>query len=153
MYMYNNFSLCCSKIPELLIYRLPFASVRFKKSTKNDWTCSVSAQLSICVIWRRRIVRNLERWHEGWHRTQHDPSLMVKLLWPTGYVYTTVRRSGFKWISVKCGLIVIRTHLKQGHSAQNVTRYTMWNGVLSVIQSAMVPILICATITGDAELS
>ncbi len=42
---------------------------------------------------------------------------------------------------------------KQGHSAQNVTRYTIWNGVLSIIQSAMVPILICITITGYAELS
>lgn len=49
------------------------------KTHRNDWTCDISAQLSLCLTWRRRIVRNLERWHGAQKDgTKHS---MIPCIW------------------------------------------------------------------------
>lgn len=145
----------CFKTLELSIHRLSSPTVPVNKDHYNAWTCSVSAQLSLCVMWRRRIVRNLARCAKTlaqsttWSRAigQMNVAQWRRSTQQNRTAWLLQRNLSEMWANCNSDA----PH-KQGHGAQNMTRYTIWNGVLSIIQSAMVPILICITITGSAEL-
>lgn len=68
---------------------------------------------ALCVIWRG-----------GMERTKRSmiSTYLVKLTWPTG----SVQHGCFKGISVKCGLIVIRTHLINKGAAPRMWHDVKW---------------------------
>ena len=77
-------------------------------------------RLSLCVIWRRHIVRIF---FERWHRTHHDAFGQIDVAHWLGLHNSAARLLqrilGEKWANCNSDA----PH-KQGHSAQNVTRYT-----------------------------
>lgn len=147
----------CLKTRELNIHRLSSATVPVNKD-HSKWLdmqrfCTIEplcylAANALCVIWRggterQRMAQNTARSHAiGQINVAHRLGLHNSAAWMLQTILSEM------WANCNSDA----PH-KQGHSAQNVTRYTIWNGVLSIIQSAMVPILICITITGYAELS
>lgn len=77
-------------------------------------------RLSLCVIWRRHIVRNLERWH----RTHHDAFGQIDVAhWLA--VHNSAARLLQRILSEMWANCNSDAPHKQGHSAQNVTRHTI----------------------------
>lgn len=103
---------------------------------------------ALCVIWRGGTERKRMAQNTAWSQAFGQMNVAHWLGLHNSAARLLQRNLSEMWANCNSDA----PH-KQGRSAQNVTRYTIWNGALSLIQSAMVPILICITTAGYAELS